>query len=188
MRELAGDLKKLNLAAQIRSRLRKKLTAQDGLKLVDPTNGISPDGSVKKGNFKALLKADIQRVQIRECEERGTFCLEVVIRARLFDSGAKEPVYDTIFHYSNSAEPPMSKFLKPSWSSGKSFYRVVPATGFFDNPGMEFYPPSLIVSPQSPCRALKAWCGEGGRKLFRDELSKALDTFVDHILPKAEAK
>ncbi len=193
MRELAGDLKKLNLAGLIRSRLRKKLTAQDGLKLVDPTNGISPDGSVKKGNFKALLKADIQRVQIRECEERGTFCLEVVIRARLFDSGAKEPVYDTTFHYSNLTGPPILGELHHTgsnndlkFSSRRFLYRMV-APGFFSNYVMKIYPPSLIVSPQSPCRWLKAWCGEGGRKLFRDELSKALDILVDHILLKAEA-
>ena len=78
----------------------------------------------------------------------------------------------------------MNPYIK--FSSMKSFYRIVDLAKW--DYKIEFYPPSLIVTPQSPCRALQAWCGEDGRKLFQDELSKALDTLVDHTLPKAEAK
>ncbi len=159
MEALAQDVRDLNLTAELRRRLKEKLREY----------GIQPVRKLENAEYAALpaaregvksrLQADIQRIQLRACNQGGTFCLEVAVRARLLDAGTGEPVYDTVFVVSNPTRRIDQSTAGPIYSE-------------------------FLVARSSACRELEAICGDGGRHFLREELTRALDVLVESILPE----
>ena len=52
--------------------------------------------------LKSLLQVEVQRIQIRECQERGSFCVEVAIRARLWKIPDKSLYLDKALVYTGT--------------------------------------------------------------------------------------
>ena len=113
--------------------------------------------------LKAVVKtlnADLKKAEtaLRECEERGTFCLEIALRAQLRDRGGTRVVNDVVALYSNPTRRGQNYFIHSNLTR-------------------------VLVMPHSPCRDLKRYCGAAGRKLFRRDLMRALDVLVARVLP-----
>ncbi|MEE9246009.1 MAG: hypothetical protein V3U63_07385 [Gemmatimonadota bacterium] len=159
MQNLAQQLRELDPMAQLHRRLKEKL----GRHGVSVAGGLANRADLApvaaREGFKSVLQVEIQRVQMRECEERGAFCLEVAVRARLMDVRTNQPVYDTVFVYSNPSRRGVGRSTLPA--------------------DYEFLPTAF-----AKCREMAAYCGESGRKLFKQELARALDLLVDSILPE----
>ena len=160
MEGLARELSELDPMGQLRRRLREKLREQGFGNVYEARDPGKYSTSAANQGYKAKLQIDIQRIQLRECEKRGTFCFEVAVRARLLETGTNEPVYDTKFAYSN---PTRRIYL----STASIWYS------------------ELVAEPYSECRDLAAYCGAGGRQLFRQELGRALEVLVKRILPES---
>ena len=159
MEALAVEIVELDPMAELRQRLNQKLREygfDDVRELVDVED---PVASAAREGVIGVLQADIQRIRLRECEERGTFCLEVAVRARLVDVGTGEPVYDTVFVYSNPTRRLYNNDLGAVLSE-------------------------VAAQPSPKCRELAAICGDGGRHFLREELGRALDVLVKSILPE----
>ncbi len=120
---------------------------------------MAPGASAAREGVKGVLQADIERIQLRECGERSTFCLEVAVRARLVDVSTGEPVHDIVFVYSN----PTRRLYKNDLGAVLS---------------------EVAAQPSPECRELAAICGDGGRQLLQEELTRALDVLVERILPE----
>ncbi len=158
MEALAQDVRDLNSTAELRRRLKEKLREYGIQPVRKLENAEDPAVPAAREGAKGRLQADMQRIQLRECAKGGTFCLEVAVRARLLDVNTDEPVYDTIFVYSSPTR------------------RIDPSTAG------PFY--SEFLAARSECRELAAICGDGGRQLLREELTRALDVLVESILPE----
>jgi hypothetical protein len=70
---------------------------------------LSPDGdpfqaAVQQG-VKSFLQAEIQRIQLKECQERGSFCLQVSLRAQLWKVPEKSLSMDKVLVYNSSLTP-----------------------------------------------------------------------------------
>lgn len=157
MEDLAGALGEFGLGDDLERRLRAALHARGFGGAPGPAEGGDASASSDPDGAGGVLRTDIQRVQLRECEERGTFCVEVAARVRLLDAAAGEPVYDTILAYANP-----SRGLAPS--------------------EIGLHLTEFVVGP-SQSRELAAFCGDGGRALFNGELTRALEVLVDGIVP-----
>ncbi len=71
------------------------------------TVALPAEGEAFKGSgpreLKSLLQVEVQRIQIRECQERGSFCVEVAIRARLWTIPGYNQYLDKVLVYTGSS-------------------------------------------------------------------------------------
>ncbi len=163
LEDLAQEIRLFDPLAYLRS----NLAAQLG------TNGIlagtpSPVGDVvwtaaDSQNCRSVLQADVARFQLREAS--GGFCLEALLRVRVWDALSRQCCFDAHWLYSH----PQGKQL-PGESDGAAPSAIL--EHLFPPP----YVTRLSVSPQSYRR--EDWCGAGGRKILRDELTKAIHQAV----------
>ncbi|OPY79272.1 MAG: hypothetical protein A4E64_00478 [Syntrophorhabdus sp. PtaU1.Bin058] len=112
-----------------------------------------PSGTARENDLENLLIVNIQEVSLRECETSWTFCLEMEIRARLWDTVTERFTYDRLLSYT---------FEKKS-SDSRNLY-VLP------------------VSPPSPCRDIEIYCGKEGPAVFRDELSRGITSLTEKLI------
>jgi hypothetical protein len=103
IQKLAQEIKEINPAAALQMRLDKELKKFRDSKTV----ALSPDGDplqvAGQRGLKSLLQAEVQRIQIKECQKRGSFCIEVAIRARLWKIPEKSLYFDKILVYTNAS-------------------------------------------------------------------------------------
>ena len=161
MAALARELGERDLLVDLSLRLQEKLREHGLGNVLVLEDADDVAASAARQDFKGILEVAVQRVQLRACEAGGTFCFEMVVRARLIDTRANEPVYDTIFAYSN-----------PSRRIEESAV------------GLDY---SEFVVGSSECRELAAICDNDARQLFRTELMRAFDALVKNILPPPPA-
>ena len=62
-----------------------------------------PDG--RASGSKSFLQAEIQRIQLKHCQERGSFCLQVSLRGRLWKAPEKSLFMDKVLDYTSSLSP-----------------------------------------------------------------------------------
>ena len=83
LQDLAQEIKAIDLRTALQRKLGEELKKFPNSKTV----ALPPEGEAFKGSgpreLKSLLQVEVHRIQIRECLERGSFCVEVAIRARL---------------------------------------------------------------------------------------------------------
>ncbi len=115
----------------------------------------APDGpSTDPDQIGALLKAEIQGIVLRECEERRTYCLEISVRRQLLDGLSGRILDDAVLVYSN-----------PTRRRGKS----------------RLY--ETIVEPYSECENLETLCGVDGKATLRERLRRGLNALAGMIVP-----
>ncbi|RMH38184.1 MAG: hypothetical protein D6690_00710, partial [Nitrospirae bacterium] len=101
-----------------------------------------------------IWETGIVRIQLRECKERGTFCLETVVRLRVRERQSGRTVYDEFALYSHPT-------ARPDPFSEQPFrYARLPAHRTYETP---------LPTPAS-CRKLKFYCAEHAATLLQQEL------------------
>ena len=84
LQELAQEIKENNPTPALQRKLNEELKKFPAFKTV----ALPPEGDpfqvASRQGLKSLLQVEVHRIQIRECSERGSFCVEVGIRARLW--------------------------------------------------------------------------------------------------------
>jgi hypothetical protein len=104
--------------------------------------------------LKTLLQAEIQRVQLRECQERGSFCIELALRARLLEAKKHTLLQEKVLLYSN---------LHP--------YRTY----------FETRPYEVATWASSPCRQMEVYCGPEGNQVLRQEIAAGIDSLGERL-------
>jgi hypothetical protein len=103
IQELAQEIKENDLTAALQRKLGAELKKFPDSKTVAlPTEGEAFKGSGPR-ELKSLLQVEVQRIQIRECSERGSFCVEVAIRARLWTIPGYSQYLDKVLVYTGTS-------------------------------------------------------------------------------------
>jgi hypothetical protein len=102
LQELAREIKENDPTAALQRKLEERLKKFHASKTV----ALPPEGDpfqvASQRGLKSLLQAEVQRIQIRECQERGSFCVEVAIRARLWKIPDKSLYLDKALVYTGT--------------------------------------------------------------------------------------
>ena len=102
IQELAQEIKENDPTAALQRKLDEELKKFHASKTVAlPPEGDPFQVSGQRG-LKSLLQVEVQRIQIRECQERGSFCVEVAIRARLWKIPDKSLYLDKALVYTGT--------------------------------------------------------------------------------------
>ncbi len=123
LQELAREITEVDPAAALQRKLEEELHRFRDAKTV----ALSPDGdpflTAAQRGMKGLLQAEIQRIQIKQCEGRGSFCLQVSLRAQLWTVPEKTSYLDKVLVYTSS----LPRKLQPSevWVLGTSPCRTM---------------------------------------------------------------
>jgi len=118
-----------------------------------PETVVPPD-QVDTVDAKSVLQTELRRVQLRECQQRDTFAVEVAVRARLWDVATTGLLFDETLRYGNAA-------ARTSGSEHAAYEVPLPGT--------------------SPCRTIEAYCAPPGRTLFTGALRKAVATAAERV-------
>ncbi len=103
LQELAQEIKENDPTAALQKKLDEELKKFHGSNTIAlPPEGDPFQVSGQRG-LKSLLQVEVQRIQIRECQERGSFCVEVAIRARLFKIPDKSLYLDKALVYTGTS-------------------------------------------------------------------------------------
>jgi hypothetical protein len=103
LQELAQEIKEIDPTAALQRKLNEELKKFPASKTVAlPPEGDPFQVSGQRG-LKSLLQVEVQRIQIRECQERGSFCVEVAIRARLWKISDKSLYLDKALVYTGTS-------------------------------------------------------------------------------------
>jgi hypothetical protein len=99
LQELAKEIKENDPTVALQRKLDERLKKFPAAKTV----ALQPEGEplqvASRQGLKSLLQVEVQRIQIRECEERGSFCVEMGIRARLWKIPDKSLYLDKALVY-----------------------------------------------------------------------------------------
>lgn len=101
---LERDLQDFDPAERLRERARAGLISR-GVRVDPESVGETASEITGQGEPKSILRLDVQRILFRECEEKGSFCPEVAIRARLIGKEEENTFYDNVFVYTNQTVP-----------------------------------------------------------------------------------
>ncbi len=103
LQELAQEIKENDPTAALQRKLNEELKKfHDSKTVALPPEGDPFQVSGQRG-LKSLLQVEVQRIQIRECSERGSFCVEVAIRARLWKIPDKSLYLDKALVYTGTS-------------------------------------------------------------------------------------
>ena len=104
--------------------------------------------------LRSVFHAETPRIQLKECSNRGSFCVEIAFRGRLWYTENLRLAYDKVFLYSN----PSARVLAIQDSTERPY--------------------ELSLSGSSPCRTMETYCGTEGRRVLREEITRGIDFFV----------
>lgn len=152
--ELARQIPEVNPAAVLRQKLTEELSKYGPSIPVslEPESDFSQEAA-RKG-LKSLLQAEVQRIQLRECQERGSFCVEVTVRVRLVEVDSTNLIKDIVLLYSN---------LSPYYLHGES------------------RPYELQTWKSSPCRKMEDYCGADAKQVLREEVRTGIIYLVERL-------
>jgi hypothetical protein len=152
---LSKELDKIEPAAMLRPKLVQELTKYGPSQPVALAASGDFSGEARRNGLKTVLQAEIQRIQLRECQERGSFCVELALRVRLWEANNHTPLKEKILLYSN---------LHP--------YRTYSET---------LQPHEVATWASSPCRRMEVYCGPEGDQVLRQEINAGLDSLVEKL-------
>ncbi|RMH32716.1 MAG: hypothetical protein D6690_13220 [Nitrospirae bacterium] len=115
-----------------------------------------------------IWETGVERVQLRECEERGSFCLELAVRLQIRERSAEEGqlVYDGFLLYSNPAARPVPFSEQPFSQAQLPVYRTY----------------EIPLSDRAPCRNLKFYCADENARLLHEEVSQVFSRMISYFL------
>ena len=115
-----------------------------------------PSQEVTRRNLRSILEVEVTRILMRESRERGTFSLEIALKASLSELPGKSAVYEAELVYTNP---------DPVIYTGKTPQNKAAAT--------------LKISP---CRNLATYCGPEGGKILQEDLLHGIHYLVERLL------
>lgn len=133
--------------------------AQDAGKLY-PATGTEEEliSDAARDRLHSVLKLEVTRVSLQECEAGDSFSLDMAFRWRLWDTASRALLQERVFNYSNP--------------SGR-----IANAGFYTSRPWEFF------LPEPPaCRPMEQLCTEEGYAVFRQEMEKGIRETVRRIL------
>jgi hypothetical protein len=110
LQELSMEIGEVDPASTLQRKLGEELNKFQGGTTVPLSPGGNPFVTAAQQGTKSFLQAEIQRIQIKQCHDWGSFCLQVSLRARLWKVPEKSLFMDKILVYTSS----VSSKLKPS--------------------------------------------------------------------------
>jgi hypothetical protein len=105
IQELSREIPEVDPAATLQRKLTTGLDKFHGGKTVALPSEGDPLGTAAQRGMKSFLQADIQRIQIIRCQERGAFCLQVSLRARAWTVPEKRLYLDKVLVYTSFLPP-----------------------------------------------------------------------------------
>jgi hypothetical protein len=123
LQELAREITEVDPAAALQRKLEEELNRFRDAKTVALSAEGDPFLMAAQRGMKGFLQAEIQRIQIKQCEERGSFCIQVSLRAQLWTVPEKTSYMDKVLVYTSS----LPRKLQPSevWVLGTSPCRTM---------------------------------------------------------------
>jgi len=121
---------------------------------VNLTQADDPFAQAKQQGLKSIIQTEILNIALRECEERGSFCVAVTLRIRLWKTFSQVPLgLNCLFRFPNDLLETASKTL------------------LYDEENEEC----------SECRKMEGYGGVEGQKFFKDELSTAIQLSIQKL-------
>jgi len=105
LQELVRETGEIDPASALQRKLTEELDKFRDAKTVGLPPGGDPTQTATQRGLKSFLQAAIQRIEIKECQERRSFCLRVSLRAQLWKLPEKTSAYDKVLVYSSSLTP-----------------------------------------------------------------------------------
>jgi hypothetical protein len=105
LKELAREIPEVDPAATLQRKLAKELNKFHEGQIVSLSPESNPFVTAVQQGMKSFLQADIEHIQIKQCQERGTFCLKVSLRARLWMVPEKSLYLDRVLVYTSYLPP-----------------------------------------------------------------------------------
>jgi hypothetical protein len=102
IQELARETKEVDPAAVLQRKLEEELNRFPDAKTVALSPASNPFQTAAQRGMKSFLQAEIQRIQINPCLERGSYCLRVSLRAQLWKVPEKSVYLDKVLVYTSS--------------------------------------------------------------------------------------
>jgi hypothetical protein len=104
LQELVREIGEIDPASALQRKLSEELDRFRDAKTMGLPPGDPTQTATQRG-LKSFLQAAIQRIEIKECQERRSFCLQVSLRAQLWKLPEKTSVYDKVLVYTSSLTP-----------------------------------------------------------------------------------
>jgi hypothetical protein len=110
LEELSREIGEVDPASALQKKLGEELHKFHGATTVALPPGSGSFQTAAQQGAKSFLQAEIQGIQLRQCLERGSFCLWVTLRAQLWGVPEKSLYLDKVLVYTSSLTP---KVLPP---------------------------------------------------------------------------
>ncbi|WAC08512.1 MAG: hypothetical protein OS130_04775 [Thermodesulfobacteriota bacterium] len=148
---LQQELKENDPAAMLGSGFESMLSKYCISKPIDLNTENDPFAQANQQGLKSIVQTEILNIELSECKERGSFCVAVTLRIRLWETAPKALVYDVVSYYAN-----------PKNRKEPLFYEAKVGEG-------------------STSRTMEEYQGVNGRKLFKAEISKAIQASMQRF-------
>jgi hypothetical protein len=96
---LRQEIKEIELASLEQQTLSETLSRYGVNRLFSLNQEPDPLDGASKAGFKTVLQSEIVRLQLVECRDRGKFCLDMALHARLWDLDSGRYTYNKVFVY-----------------------------------------------------------------------------------------
>lgn len=104
---------------------------------------------------KTILLFDMHKLRLAECSERGTFCVDLSVRARLWDAASARVLYDTVLYYGADA----IRLGRPFYETSVSSSACRPMNAYCDKGGQKLFMEELARAVNAIAGALASDVG-----------------------------
>ncbi|MEC4748862.1 hypothetical protein [Methylomicrobium sp. Wu6] len=98
---LQKELTQFDFSAKLNEAIDKAFSAKN-LSFPVALNHAEPIEEAARLGIKTLINTNIQRIQLRECDLNGTFCIEMVLHFNITDIKSRQVLFGKTFLYSQS--------------------------------------------------------------------------------------
>lgn len=123
--------------------------------------------------YQSLLRLNIQRILLRNCQEPYSVCVEIAVRAHLLDRHSGQVIYDATYLYTSPKRDPTGSEADhhPIYGRQAWGYQPWPYHAIWERP----------VPRAADCYPIEALCENDGVSLFRSELEKAVAEIIKAV-------
>ena len=173
LQELSREIGEVDPATTLQRKLEEGWNKFHGSQTVALSPGSDPCQTPVQLNVKSFLQAEIQRIQIQPCLERGSFCLRVSLRARLWKVPEKSLLMDKVLVSTFAA----SSQLKPSEVMVLGTAPCRRMEDYCGTPGKKIFREDLAIAIENLAKRLY---GEIGSFPHADIKNKKVKVIIDY--------
>jgi hypothetical protein len=151
MTAISEKIKQYDSMAAFRKEIGALVDVAHLINIPSDTNGGT---SVARIDFEQVLEVELSRIMVRECSERGSFCLDMTAHVKLYDKDAVS--YYGHYVYSNSDRRGDTKERK-MWSY------------------------EIILDDHSKCREIETFCAQDGTGILLEEVEGGIRALAKSI-------